>query len=413
MKALWLCPSSQSYLGFFLQESDLAIAEYQKFFNSGSFAHRIEVVGRNCLHFFAATICTTLDMLWWAGMTVTVIPIFKTGIQNHLTNLVALVTAPVFCCMRLFGYILPVNYLRPFSGKALSLTEQIHLAPHRTPMIVSQHLDQDEEATKQLLTARATRFGNPPWRAALNDLEKGSPALAADLCGIDLNTKDEAGRTALIHAVTMISLDRQEARPFYDLLNATKHPDPRLRIQPVDFQAQDHNGFDALTYALLGVHSTYYEDYDMAENLLEDHEFGRRSISGERYAGYKFSSIWVVEKLIEEGAILREEELRFDEYLTFAQHVAGICQQDPAQFGPAMKLCAEQHKNSPNKFVRLVAMLVLPNICDIRRAFFHRTIVQNAHILIARKNHLIEFARAQRRKRVLSSLQNTAQKMAR
>lgn len=53
------------------------------------------------LYTAAITFCAAVDLLFWVGVTITIIPAYRIGIKKHLTNLVSIVALPLVTPLRL------------------------------------------------------------------------------------------------------------------------------------------------------------------------------------------------------------------------------------------------------------------------------------------------------------------------
>ena len=353
-----LRPSVQSYMGSLLSETSPIQTAYLKAFGKAPLSLRVKTA------FFRAirgSIRTIADLAWWTGMTIAIIPMTRIGLKNHLVNLVATLVAPFFCFALLLGYEPAPNYLRPFDatspGDPRKLAKPIHAnayAHHDSrPEILSQLLDCDEVTTKAAVRT------------------------------IDPNEKDELrGRTPLSYAV--LDLDEAEGRNVFLFFAHIKGLDPRLQPAPVDCNTEDKLGLNPLTCALLGlgeavnsaVNSNGYRLLRMIPNRLLDHEAAREEYANE-FSPLQFSplprswldiprkSIWLVQKLIEEGAILRD--LRFNDYREFCLKVH-TCWQTENQTTleeDTASLCA-RYQNSDNRYIQAIVKSRLLNIVLIR-----------------------------------------------
>ncbi len=377
-----LRPSVQSNMGFLLSETKPMATAYLKAFGKAPLSFRVQTA------FFRAiqgSISTITDLLQWIGMTITIIPMTRIGLKNHLVNLIATLVAPFFCFALLLGYEPAPNYSRPFDN----------------PTNVNRWAWHKPTDAKWLYT-RCNARDRPEMLSQL--LDHNEAAVKAATSSIDLDEKDADDRTQLFRAV--LNLDRAEGKEFFYFLACRKGIDPRLQPPPIDCNTEDKLGLNPLTCALLGI-GEEHGALRMIPNRLIDHEAAREEYASQfSFLPYATpcirKSIWLVQKLIEEGAILHD--LRFNDYREFCLKIHKCWQtEDQATLEQeTTALCkryqnSERYQNSDNRYIQAIVKSKLlqdvlrrtntqyvgdPPVAEKRKAFA-KILLDNANTLEA------------------------------
>ncbi len=357
-----LRPSYVSWTGAFFCSSDMepsSIGYSQEFTPTPPRIHRIAT---SIFLTFQGLRYAVGDLIWWAGMTITIIPMLHTGLKTHLINLVAALAAPFLCLSLPFGYQPKVNWLRPMCGeggiKALwgeATVCALHnkIVPNvavglnlwnRTPDILSQLLDYDDKAC---------------WMSEAHHWE------VPYIFQPNITEGSRYRQTKLFQIVSI--LQGSEYREVYDFFAFRKALDPRLQAEPVHLNVKDYNGAYPLTYALLGIGWNGESDhrdfpYVMAPNLLLDHaEVRKRNGYSTPVDGAPKSrqSIWIIQKLIEEGAVIPDS--RFEEYYKFVREVHTCWtqeNQEPQVLEAETTAIKVRHENSDNHYIQVMVELL-------------------------------------------------------
>jgi hypothetical protein len=103
-------PPTQSFTGALFAKS----WNKKKLSSEKSLCHNVKIVAQRCFISLLALGAVSLDLLWWVGITASIVLIFKTGFCNHLVNLVSILASLVLTLGIPFGYHPKADQMRLF-----------------------------------------------------------------------------------------------------------------------------------------------------------------------------------------------------------------------------------------------------------------------------------------------------------
>ncbi len=314
-------PSHESYLGWCFDSLKARDP-------SAGVIRAIAVRSLKCLAGFG---CVAIDLTRWAAMTVTIYPMFRCGVLSHIVNLVSTISGAIMNFGVPFGFEPGVNRSRSFSwsGKANNQNQQIKANSQNQQISQQQEWIQDFRAFIQKWVV--VHIPNPFER------------------GLDPNHQDKDGFTIFMH---FLAQNSKQLIPVLNEYHAANLPGKKV----LDLERQDNYGFTVLDHLVTGL------SYNSQIEQWRPNPIERRT-----------ELFWV---LFRDGAILKEN--RFAEYREFLESVqlahqnhSRYMQKNSPEFQRAhpeekKKKAAElwkllvfqEHLNSDNRYIRLVAKLL-------------------------------------------------------
>lgn len=372
-------PSCQSFSGFVLDCLHVATPTFVQWDPdigiNLSLQERVTLTGLRVLAAVALAVTATIDLAWWLGMTITIYPMHQTGYKNHLINLTSTLALYALFIPICFGYEPKVDHHRFFCKMGDAALKR---SPSRNSWFSKQG-DYIHERLALNPQRAAQRFAQQTQAEAAKIAKEGfHPNFASEYYisrGLDLNaTKDVNGKTWPIHVAAKTDLGTAVAA-IQNLFQAIHSRHPSLQ-QPLDLNLEDRDGFDALTYTLTGVGF-----FTMEYNPNRDSELfqmNNRAFYRARMNHYTDSDeIPIVPLLLRKGAVLKEA--RFQEYFDFVKAARDAVTKNRNPAAPRAVTAAQRtdigqlhqtHKNSQNRYIRLVASRILPEFLEANRNEF-------------------------------------------
>jgi len=343
----------------------------------GLFDAKIWQVAFRALFSVGIILSATVDLIWWAGITITVYPMIKTGLVNHLYNLTSTLALYVFSLSIHLGYGPKVDHYRFFSkvGEAgrknfpPNALDQKRITPHCTAEKyflgkADEVANEREQALQGIRQGKHLRQESYRWSFT-------NEAIAL---GVDPNTMDAHGKPLWF---SLLSKDYSRwGNGVSNAFDALRFLPASLRI-PIHLDQQDDDGFDILAYALTGIYFVSDQGKDLSYDV-QQHSYCLclKCLNDE-------VEIPPIPPLLRKGVFLRE--IRFDDYLSFAEEVRSTLTSFvaiPENFCQQLRALHDEYRNSDNPYIRLAATRIL-----MKPAFHHD--VQNLSTHDVMKNTIV------------------------
>ncbi len=400
-----LMPSCQSFSGYMLDGMVGHLDTIDPDFEP-NFSARAEVIKQRALAALHLLLTATVDLAWWVGMTITLYPMHQTGYKNHLLNLVSTVAMYGFFLPMLFGIVPKVDHGRFFCkvGNA-ALRDEPPRRFYNTyfseshPDYVKEQLAFDPQAGELFAQQRAEMVNNIAREGFSSTFHIWGVQHGMSH-GLNLNTtRDELRRTWPMHAAAQpLLIDAHTAiEKIFDIHRQL----PSCFQYQIDLDLEDNEGFDALTFALTGVHFTTLHlgsvpglapPFWIPEPVLANGNSLSYDVEPTQHR--ETPGMPVVSILLRKGAMIKET--RFEEYRDFVQQICNRLTENPGSFpaqATALQSLREAHKNSPNRYIRLVATHILPkfvpeNLFPPQQSTIPQ-LLENANALVAQKQEIL------------------------